>query len=418
MTAMRHAIIGAGPTGVVAAETLRAQDPEAEVVLLGDEPEPAYSRMAIPYLLAGRIDETGTYLRHTPDHFENLGIRCIQDRVSRVDTDSRRLSLQNGGELEFDRLLIASGSHPVKPPIVGLDQPAIHHCWTLQDARRIMQHAAAGSRVVLMGAGFIGSIIMEAMVQRKVKLTVVEMADRMVPRMMDQTAGNLIKRWCMERGVDVRTSTRISAIEPDSSGGTRYRLQTDPAGEIAADLVVVATGVRPAIGFLEGSAIETRQGVVVDDHLQTSVEGIYAAGDVCDGFDWNTGNRAIHAIQPVAAETGRLAALNMSGCNTVYSGSLAMNVLDSIGLISTSYGQWQGVDGGDATQLLDESSYRYIKLQFDGERLIGAITLGLTQHVGVLRGLIQSRMKLGGWKQRLVSDPTRIMEAYLAGMHL
>lgn len=411
---MRYAIIGAGPSGVVAAETLRARDPEAEVVLLAGEAEPAYSRMAIPYLLAGQIDETGTYLRHTPDHLDNLGIRMVQDQVSAVDTNACRLSLRNGSSLEFDRLLIASGSHPVKPPVAGLHQPAIHHCWTLEDARHISQYAGAGSRVVLMGAGFIGSIIMEAMVRRKVKLTVVEMADRMVPRMMDQTAGNLIKQWCIGKGVDVRTSTQVDAIETDPSGNSRYLLRTTPSGNIPADLVVVATGVHPTIGFLQGSTIETRQGVVVDDHLQTSVKGIYAAGDVCEGFDWNTGARAIHAIQPVAAETGRLAALNMSGCSTIYTGSLGMNVLDSIGLISTSYGQWQGIEGGDEAQLLDASRYKYIKLQFEEERLIGAITLGVTEHVGVLRGLIQSRIKLGEWKRRLVNDPSRMMEAYLA----
>jgi len=411
---MRHVIIGAGPTGVVAAETLRAQDSEAEIVLVGGEAEPAYSRMAIPYLLAGQIDESGTYLRHTPGHFENLGIHCIQDQVGALDAGSRRLSLKSGESLEFDRLLIASGSQPVKPPVAGLDQAAIHHCWTLEDARHIAQYAAAGSRVVLMGAGFIGSIIMEAMVRRKVQLTVVEMADRMVPRMMDQTAGNLIKRWCMSQGVEVKTSTQVTAVKPDLSGRARYLLETTPAGEISADLIVVATGVRPTIGFLKGSVIETRQGVVVDDYLRTSVEGIYAAGDVCEGFDWNTGNRAIHAVQPVAVETGRLAALNMSGRKTRYSGSLGMNVLDSIGLISTSYGQWQGIDDGDEAELLDESRYKYIKLQFEEDRLIGAITLGFTEHVGVLRGLIQSRIKLGEWKQRLVRDPSRIMEAYLA----
>lgn len=411
---MRYAIIGAGPAGVVAAETLRARDSGGEIILLGGEAEPAYSRMAIPYLLAGQIDESGTYLRHTQGHFESLSIQYVQDLVKALDVESRRLILKEGGSVEFDRLLIACGSHPVKPQIEGLDQPGIHHCWTLEDARSIAKYATAGSRVVLMGAGFIGSIIMEALVRRKVKLTLVEMADRMVPRMMDQAAGNLIKQWCIEQGVDVKTSTRVKAVTPDSSGKARYLLETDGAGEIPADLVVVATGVRPTIGFLAGSAIETRQGVVVDDHLQTSVKGIYAAGDVCEGFDWNSGNRAIHAIQPVAAETGRLAALNMSGCKTLYTGSLAMNVLDSIGLISTSYGAWQGKAGGDDAQQLDASRYKYIKLQFEEDRLIGAITLGITEHVGVLRGLIQSRIALGEWKQRLVRDPSRIMEAYLA----
>jgi NADPH-dependent 2,4-dienoyl-CoA reductase/sulfur reductase-like enzyme len=153
---------------------------------------------------------------------------------------------------------------------------------------------------------------------------------------------------------------------------------------------------------------------VVDEYLQTSVPGIYAAGDACEGFDWSSGKHAVHAIQPVAADTGRMAALNMTGSNTRYAGSMDMNVLDTLGLISTSYGRWGGVPGGDEAVLLDEDEYRYLKLQFEGEYLIGAIALGLTEHVGVLRGLIQSRTRLGAWKQRLMDNPSRLMEAYLA----
>ncbi len=411
---MRYLIVGAGPAGVVAAETLRGQDPAGEITLIGGEPEPAYSRMAIPYLLSGNIEESGTYLRHTPDHFERQNIQHIQDRVTAIDTVQRQVQLLGGATLGYDRMLLACGSVPVAPPIDGIDQPGIHHCWTLEDARNIIRYAEPGSRVVLMGAGFIGCIIMEALVKRGVRLSIVEMGDRMVPRMMDQTAGNLIKRWCIEQGVDVRTSTGVEAITSDPEGDARFILQCGTAGNIPADLVVVATGVRPGIDFLAGSGIETSQGVVVDDRQRTSVPEIYAAGDVCEGIDWSSGERAVHAIQPVAAETARVAALNMAGGDVMHRGSLGMNVLDTLGLISASYGQWMGVPGGDSAEQLDEAGYRYIKLQFDDDRLVGAITLGRTQHIGVLRGLIQSRIRLGEWKRRLMQDPNRIMEAYLA----
>ena len=411
---MRYVIVGAGPAGVVAAETLRAHDSEAEVMLIGGEPEPAYSRMAIPYLLADQIAESGTYLRHQADHFERLGIAQIQDRVTAIGSGDRTLQLGSGEQLSYDRLLLATGSRPVMPPIEGLAQPGIHHCWTLEDARHIAEHAQPGSRVLLMGAGFIGCIIMEALVRRGVQLTVVEMGDRMVPRMMDQVAGNLIKRWCMEQGVEVRTATRALSVAPDPTGEARFVMQCDPAGAIPADLIVVATGVSPNVGFLAGSGVECDRGVLVDHHLQSSVPGIYAAGDVCEGLDWSTGERMVNAIQPVAVETGRIAALNMAGVDTHYSGGLAMNVLDTLGLVSTSYGQWQGVAGGETASLLDEERFRYINLQFEGDRLVGAITLGMTEHIGVLRGLIQSRLPLGDWKRRLMANPGRIMEAYLA----
>lgn len=416
---MRYVVIGAGPAGVTAAETIRKQDPSGEVILIGDEPEPAYSRMAIPYYLANKIQEQGTYLRHDPNHLDSLGIRQLQQRVTRVDGVARQLQLAGGETLGFDRLLLATGSNPIKPPIDGLDQPGVHHCWTLEDARNIVKYTQPGSRVVLMGAGFIGCIIMEALAERGVDLTVVEMGDRMVPRMMDQQSGNLIKQWCIDKGVSVHTSTRVTGVQANASGDARFTLNCDPVGSIAADLVVVATGVKPAIGFLQDSGIELAQGVVVNEYLESSVPGIYAAGDACEGMDWGGGGqRAVHAIQPVAAETGRIAALNMCGQVTPYPGSMAMNVLDTLGLISVSYGQWMGVSGGDAVHRLDSDAYRYIKLQFNGDRLVGAITLGMTEHVGVLRGLIQSRLRLGRWKQHLMDDPTRIMEAYLGATQM
>ena len=408
---MRYIVIGAGPAGVTAAETLRAQDRQGEILLIGGEPEPAYSRMAIPYLMANRIEESGTYLRQTPFHFEGLGIQQLHGEVTSVDTAANVVDLADGSRLPYDRLLLATGSEPIRPPIEGLDQPGIHHCWTLEDARNIIALANPGSKVVLMGAGFIGCIIMEALVERGVDLTVVEMGDRMVPRMMDQVAGGLIKRWCIERGVRVHTSTRVTAV---GRSGPGLQLQLEPANALEADLVVVATGVRPAVRFLSGSGIEVDTGVLVNEFLQSSVPNVYAAGDACEGFDWSSGKRMVNAIQPVAVETGRVAALNMAGVETAYPGGLAMNVLDTLGLISTSYGQWMGVEGGEESHLLDEARYRYIKLQFAEDRLVGAIALGVTEHVGVLRGLIQSRVRLGGWKQRLLSDPSRLMEAYLA----
>jgi NADPH-dependent 2,4-dienoyl-CoA reductase/sulfur reductase-like enzyme len=405
---MRYLIVGAGPAGVIAAETLRRQDPQGQILLINGESEPVYSRMAIPYFLSEKIDESGTHLRHAPDHFERLNIELVQDRAAALDAAGRRLRLESGGSRDYDRLLLASGSRAVAPPIPGLEQPGIHHCWTLEDARRIARRATPGSRVVLIGAGFIGCIILEALVERGVRLTVLETGDRMVPRMMDQSAGNLIKQWCQARGVEVHTSTTVKAIQPG------FQVECEGLAPIAADLVVVATGVRPNLEYLAGSGVDTDQGVVVNRNLQTSVPGVYAAGDLCQSLDWSTGAKAVHAIQPAAAEQGRIAALNMAGQATQYPGSLSMNVLDTLGLISTSMGLWMGVDGGEQSSLLDADGYRYLQLQFQEDRLVGAVSLGLTQHVGVLRGMIQTRLRLGHWKQRLMADPTRVMEAYLA----
>jgi NAD(P)H-nitrite reductase large subunit len=141
---------------------------------------------------------------------------------------------------------------------------------------------------------------------------------------------------------------------------------------------------------------------------------VFAAGDVAQGPDFSTGGYSVHAVQPTAADHGRIAAINMAGGDAAYKGSLAMNVLDTVGLVSCSFGCWQGVEGGEAVERIEDDRYKYINLQIAEDRLVGAITVGRTDSVGVLRGLIQTRVPLGPWKARLKSDPHRIVEAYVA----
>jgi NAD(P)H-nitrite reductase large subunit len=367
--------------------------------------------MALPYYLIDRIDEEGTFLRKSANHFQDLGIDVLQERVESIDSQRKSLKISGNGEQSFDKLLIATGSHPVSPPIEGIDLPGVHSCWTLEDGRNIAAKAQRGSNVVLMGAGFIGCIILEALAERGVNLSVIEMGDRMVPRMMDQTAGNMLKRWCQAKGINVHTSTKVEAIE---KAGDALKVKLDNGEALDADVVISATGVKSNIGFLEGSGIDTEFGILVNDHLQSSSPDIYAAGDVAQGRDFSTGEYSVQAIQPTAADHGRIAGMNMCGRDALHQGSVNMNVLDTMGLISSSYGLWMGVDGGDSAQLCDEDRYRYLSLKFEDDILVGAQSLGLTQHVGVLRGLIQTRLHLKKWKDHLMDDPTRIMEAYLA----
>ncbi len=408
---MKHVIVGTGPAGVVAAETLRKASSEADIVLIGDEPEPPYGRMAIPYFLVGDIDEAGTHLRKTKNHFKGLKIEILRDRVTGVSLEQREVTLADGDEESFDRLLIATGALAVKPPVDGLDLPGVHHCWTMEDARNIIARADKGSSVVLIGAGFIACIILESLIRRGVALTVIEREERMVSHMMDDTAGDILKRWCEAKGVTIMTATEVCKVEDDAKGELTVVLSNGE--QVGAALVVVCAGTRSNIGFLDGSGIKVEDGVLVDEYLKSSADGVFAAGDCAQGPDWS-GGWSVHGIQPTAAEHGRVAALNMAGGKAPYKGSLSMNVLDTAGLISTSFGRWQGVDGGDLAQFVVEKDSRYIRLAFEDDRVIGALTLGRTDHVGVLRGLIQTPVHLGEWKDKLMADPNLFMEAYLA----
>ena len=460
---MKHVILGAGPAGVIAAETIRKHRAHDEIVVIGDEPEAPYSRMAIPYLLIGKVAEEGTHLRHTPGHFAALRITVKQGRATRVDVANRCVLLEDGSSEPFDKLLIATGSSPATPPIPGIDGEGVHPCWTLADARKIMALAQPGARVLQMGAGFIGCIIMEALAVRGVQLSVVEMGDRMVPRMMGPTAGGMIKDWCEKKGVAVYTGARVEAIERPVAAAAQVAAPAAPAAEpgllsklaqavglgsapapapvaapvpvaapaapmsvrlstgqrLDADLVISATGVKPNIGFLEDSGILCLIGVLTDEHLQTNLPGIYAAGDCAEAFDKVSGRTIVSAIQPNAAEQARVAALNMAGQVTELKGVTQINVLDTLGLISASFGQWDGVPGGEQVELVDRTGLggqgKLLSLQFSGDKLVGCNAIGWTEHVGVMRGLVEGEVRLSAdWKQRLMQDPTLLMEAYLA----
>jgi NADPH-dependent 2,4-dienoyl-CoA reductase/sulfur reductase-like enzyme len=410
----QHIILGAGPAGVIAAESIRKLAPHDSITIVGDEPEAPYSRMAIPYLLMGNVGEEGTHLRHGSQHYALQRVGVKRARCESVDAQARTVRLSDGSVLAYDRLLVATGSSPMRPPIPGVDSEGVHTCWTLADARAIAASAKPGARVLQMGAGFIGCIIMESLAARGVALTVVEMGDRMVPRMMGPAAGNMIKAWCQKKGVRVFTGTKVTGIE----AGAPLQVSLSNGEKQPFDLVINATGVRPNIGFLKDSGVKVNVGVVTDTRMQSSVDGIFAAGDCAEAFDRATGQHVVSAIQPNAADQARVAAQNMVGRTAHLQRVPQINVLDTLGLVSTSFGEWAGRPGGQHAELTDDAAGRHLSLQFggpDNEQLVGCNSVGWTDHVGVMRGLVEGHVNLGReWRDRLLADPTRLMAAYLA----
>jgi len=408
---MRHLIIGSGPAGVVAAETLRKTDPACEIILLHGESGPPYARMTIPYLLAGRIDEAGTHIRHAPGHFAELGIQLTAGVARTVDAKARQVVLQDGRALPYDRLLVASGATPVLQKMPGIDLPGVHTCWTLDDVHTFMRIAKPGTRIVQMGAGFVGCIIMQGLVSMKVDLTILVRSGRMVSRMMNPAASGMMRRWCEAKGVRIRVNTLPKELR---AAGDELRVVLDGGEELPADIYLCLVGVKPNTGFLAESGVALKEGILVDACMRSSVPEIFAAGDVAEFTDCVTGERLVNAIQPNAVEQGRIAALNMAGRAATSHGTFPFNVLDTLGLLSCSFGAWQGLSGGESAEVIDEARFRYMRLEFLEDRLVGANTVGFSQHSGVLRGLIEGRVSLGPWKQRLLKDPTALMQAYLA----
>lgn len=406
---MKHVIIGAGPAGVRAAETLRHEDGAADITLVSGEPGEPYARMAIPYILTGRIDEAGAHQRRSPDHFDRLRVRYLNRKAveTHAGQNGGQIILDNGASLEYDRLLVATGSSPTLPPIPGTDVDGCVTCWTLDDARVIVSRLKPGARVVMLGAGFVAGVIMKSLVESGARLSVIAGRQGQILRsMMTPTGSAMIQRWLEGKGVNIITQGRSERIEP----GPRLVMDHQT---LDADLIILATGVHPNVSFLAGTGAEIDQGVIVDERMQTTVPCIYAAGDVAQGRDFSTGEWVVHALQPTATEHGRIAALNMAGKHVPYQGSLGMNVLDTVGLISYTFGLWKGRPGGDTVENVDAGHFHYTRLCFDGDVLVGAITIGNIRHVGAMRGLIQTRRHLGEWKDRLMKNPQLVMDAFV-----
>jgi NAD(P)H-nitrite reductase large subunit len=412
---MRHVIVGSGTAGWNAITTLREIDKgNSEIVLVSAETP--YSRMVLPYYLASSIGEAQVYTA-SPSRLAELKVETRIGRpAERIEPARNRLFLAGGGEIEYDRLLIATGSSPVRAPVPGADGNKIHSFWTLSQAREVTAGLREGTRVAVIGAGFISFTILNALVSRGVHLTVIELEPTILPHMVDETGAGIVEDWLEERGVRVATATKVAAIE-DKNGAKVLRFENRP--EVEADLVIMGTGIRPNLEWARGSGIDMGAGILIDDRCRTNIPNIFAAGDVAEGYDLVSGSRALHAIEPTAVQHGRVAAANMCGVHTPFGGSLSMNIVDVLDLEIASFGSWNDPEAECfAAVQRDRSAYR--KLLFRGGRLVGAIILGKaddvwsTNDVGMLKGLVYTHVDLSGWKEHLRRDPFDVKRAFLA----
>jgi NAD(P)H-nitrite reductase large subunit len=412
--ATRHVIIGGGPGGINAIETIRGYDADAAITLISSEP--AYARMALPYYISNNIP-IDQVLTGDDEYFSNLGvITLFGSRVTSVNTSANSITLDDGSTVAYDNLLIATGSSPQQLPIPGADGDGVHNLWTIEDAEKTVAAMGDKAEVAFIGAGFIGFIILNAMYKLGAKLTVIELENQLLPRMLDAQSASLVNTWLNEHDVNTRTGVSVQAIEHGSDG--RKTLKLSDGSTTQADLVIVATGIQTNIDFLDGSGVNTNQGILVNNRCQSNIPNIYAAGDVAEGPDLSTGQQAVHAIQPTAVDHGRIAGANMAGQDVEYPGSLLMNILDVCGLQCASFGHWDS--SGENTETINANRPVYRKLLWDGDKLSGAIILGpaddvaMLNDMGMIKGLIQAQTSLGAWKNHIQGNPTDIRRPYVA----
>ena len=413
--AKRHVIVGGGTAGLNAILTIRERDRGESKLALVSAERP-YSRMVLPYYLGRGIAESHVFTL-TPPRLAQLQVQAhIGRRAAKLETAANRLTLDDGTALDYDDLLIATGSSPVKTPVPGADLPDVHCFWTLEQARRAVAKIREGTHVVMVGAGFIAFTILNAVLALKARLSIVEIAPRVLPRMIDRTGAEIVEQWLARHGVAVRAGATLAGIEDE---GGKKRLRFREGEDLLADVVIMATGIRTNLEWLDGSGVRVNRGILADEHLRSNVPNVFAAGDVAESRDLVTGLPAVHAIEPTAMEHGRVAGANMAGQDVAYRGSLLMNIVEVCHLDIASFGAWEDPTA-EAFAAARRERWAYRKLLWRGDRLIGAMILGkandiwTTNDVGMLKGLVQSGGQLGAWKEHLRRNPFDIKTAFIA----
>jgi NAD(P)H-nitrite reductase large subunit len=411
----RHLVIGGGTAGMNAMRTIREEEREPSEITLVSAEKP-YSRMVLPYYLDRSIAESHVYTATAAQLAKWKVKALVGRRVTALDVKASACTLDDGTRVEYDDCLIATGSSAVRAPVPGADGRGVHSFWTLEEARGVLTAVTPGCHVVMVGAGFISFTILNSILALGAKLTMVELAPRILPRMVDATGAELVEGWLKAHGVTVRTNVKLARIEDAKD---RKRLKFSAGPDLVADVVIMATGIRTNLEWLKGAGVEVKQGVVVDDHLRSNVPNVYAAGDVAQGRDLISGEAAVHAIEPTAQEHGRVAGANMAGQDVRYRGSLIINIVEVCHLDAASFGAWDDTKA-EAISGLRKDRNAYRKLLFSGERLTGAIIIGrsndiwTTNDVGMLKGLVQTGQPLGRFKEHLRRNPFDVKLAFIA----
>ncbi|MBR5329716.1 MAG: NAD(P)/FAD-dependent oxidoreductase [Firmicutes bacterium] len=380
----RYLIIGASAAGIFAAEAIRKRDALGQITLVSTEREEPYSRCLTTYYIEGKTDPAKMRLRSAA-HWQNLGItlRCGVT-ATMVDDAAKRVWFDDGSVLEYDKLLIASGSSARRVPLDGAAEEDIFRMRTMADADALIQAVQGGKkRVALFGGGLVSLKTAAALAKCGAELALVSHSDRLLSSQLDETAADLLARHMEDCGVKlVFHATAEKMLRKE--GGDCCGVALTNGEVLPCDLFFAGKGVTPNSSFVP--AVKNEDGfIVTDGHMRTNLPDVYAAGDVALSFDKLSGEPAVYAIWPSATEQGEIAGCNMAGDKVLYDGAISMNSLEFMGLRAIVAGDGIGAapDAESFCELIPQRKI-YRKCVFRNGRLGGYILMGNTQNAGVL----------------------------------
>jgi len=386
----RVVIIGNSAAGLSALEAFRKKDRDSRVLMIDKEPVLAYSRVITPYFIMGGIKkEEGLFLR-TKDFYKEMDVKPLFGKgVLSIDTRSREILLDKGKKESFDLLLIASGGSPQRPEIKGANPEDILVLRSLSDARKLRELKPKIQSGLFLGAGLVSLQTLQALFRGGARYTLVVKSDRILSQTLDPEASEIVEKHLKKMGVQILKGRDVVRLR----GVNGSKVATlDKGEEIETDLIFAGKGVRPNTDFLHGSGIKTQNGILVNECVETNVEGIYAAGDVAQAPDFFSGQMVNYGLWPSAVEQGEIAGKNMAGLKEVYPGNLKMNVTRIFAMPIVSIGDFGSKRVAETLIRKDEKRNIYRKICLDEKGvIIGAILINRVDDLGVIHGLIREK---------------------------
>lgn len=388
---MRYVIIGSSAAGINGIRGIRKIDKEGEIILVSKD-EAIYSRCILHHYMEGIRDLPKLCFVEKDFIEENHVIWKKGVAVSSLDCEKSVIMLENGEEISYDKLLIASGSHSFMPPIPNLrEAKGVEGFRNFDDIIRIMEAASKADNIVVMGAGLVGIDCISGLLGMGKKSTLVEMQDRMLSLQLDKEAASVYEKAFEERGVKQYFSTGISEVKMDEEGKI-CGIALSNGEELPCDLLVVTAGVRPNIEFLEGSPVAQDRGLLIDEFGRTNVENIYGAGDV-------TGRGP---IWPVAVKEGLIAGQNMAGGHAKMTDFFASkSTMNFLGIPTMSLGINTALDDTYQVDTMKNAKGEYKKVIHKDGKIYGAILQGDLSYSGVLTQIIRRNIDISKIKKSI-----------------
>lgn len=395
---MNYVIIGNSAGAIGCVEGIRKTDKEGKITLIASEPHHTYSRPLISYLIYGKTDEERMKYRSSSFYEDNKVDAKLGVTVTKINKEEKTVETDSGEKIPYDKLLIATGSNPFIPHMDGLDSVKTKFTFmTLDSAKALDSALTAESRVLIIGAGLIGLKCAEGICDKVGEITVVDLADRILPSILDNAGSEIIQHHIEKSGVKFILSDSVKEFS-----GSAAVLNSGRSVEF--DILVIAVGVRPATELAAKSGINVNRGIVTNERCETSEKDIYAAGDCTESLDITTGRNKIMALLPNAYMQGECAGRNMAGdSEALYNRAIPMNAIGFFGLHIISAGSYDG------EEYTEQNGDCYKKLVTKDGLLKGFILIGDVKRAGIYTSLIREKTPLDTIDFELIKTKPRLM---------